>query len=358
LQLRRRQEQLLLHGTPRVVRGPPDGQGPRVEEVDAEAVLDEVRHDSPDAVVEVVARHPQDELRHVEATAFLEVADGRADPGVAHPQHRVEGSLGAGPARVQGVAGLTGEQHRLPHFCKVPKNNKGNVVRESTIAVGQTTHVMHLNLERHTWWPVGTYVVKGGATLAYMGCVPLAPLLTFAALVDLGHIAASLTYNLSGHAPWAERIDFLSILSKTNLNAAAVIMAWLSCRPANTWDYLLWLTCGSFWCRAFVLLDLQCVERSAAHLRYGPLLLCFLAVLRVVPWTFSVPGLGSYFVGFVIWNFRVPERWAADTLLNSVGWMHLCVCVGDALLALAIHRSCQHPSTWGPSVGRPVALAS
>jgi predicted membrane channel-forming protein YqfA (hemolysin III family) len=44
----------------------------------------------------------------------------------------------------------------------------------------------------------------------------------------------------------------------------------------------------------------------------------------------------SYIIGGIIWVYEIPERYIRIPYFDSVGWMHICVIIGDIFLINSI----------------------
>ena len=166
-------------------------------------------------------------------------------------------------------------------------------------------------------------VFAGGQTVPQMGIL----------LADMAHIVVSLLYYASGCTPLMDKIDYVSVLSKIVLNSTfksekidLVCYGILSLNIAHTW----YNASRERWTAT---LD----RREYRFVFLSLLYACVVAPVLLYERVLENAWLLAYAAGAVVWVLKFPEsvlskRAPIFAVLNSLGWMHVCVWLGDELL--------------------------
>lgn len=197
------------------------------------------------------------------------------------------------------------------------------------------------------WWPILTYIFKGYIALHYLiHVIPrggnILPLLLLTA-VDVLHMMVSFTYYIYDCTLFYEKLDFLSINIKIVVNTSVYFWVHRFHTPSTAfiWDIaavanvlFLILSCYTTFAKNKVeFLNLRVMTlllyAPIFLLGVGPIILhnvlheeCILTYISVI----------AYAIGGILWMIRIPEAFIPTKYLNSLGWMHICIIVGDLLL--------------------------
>lgn len=185
------------------------------------------------------------------------------------------------------------------------------------------------------WWPVVSYIGKLyldlWLVLAVLPHHPSSHWMKLVLWMDLVHIGISWTFNVYNFEPWIERWDALSIHTKIVVNGFyAFGMGGRPHHALNMFNIgLLGRAIDFLWSPRT-----QHIPISESKLTYSMsygihFLISSYAVMLYTPAPYGAISVASYAVGALLWIARIPERWWPHTVWSSLGWLHVCVIVGD-----------------------------
>jgi hypothetical protein len=194
------------------------------------------------------------------------------------------------------------------------------------------------------WWPIITYIVKWYLTIHYLvHVIPHANnvlQLVIMSVVDFGNMLISFSYYLYEYQPLTEKLNFLSINYKIIINTLMYFWVHRNHGSYLVWDIAVIASIG------VVLLStihtfvskgtqLMLTARSKTFVLYAiPFILCIAPVfVHNIFHEHSVkPYISMAIYGGAIWALNMPEAFIKTRYLNSLGWMHACIIIGDVVL--------------------------
>lgn len=195
------------------------------------------------------------------------------------------------------------------------------------------------------WWPVITYIGKWFIMIHYIvHIIPKStnrlPLLVVA-FADFTHMVISFTYYVYDCAPLFEKLDFLSVSYKIVINSMMYFLTHRHHTPSLIWDLMTLINMCIMIVSSYDMFiqhkNPQLHQRGKVTSMYAPVFLLGVTPILIhnslheVSWTMNASAL-AYVLGCWLWMVRFPEAIIKTKYLNSLGWMHVMIIIGDALL--------------------------
>jgi hypothetical protein len=208
-----------------------------------------------------------------------------------------------------------------------------------------SNYLILLKDEDYMIWPILTYIFKFFINIYYILYVTpliynIIPVLVII-IYDILQIFISITYNLKNRVPFYDKIDYISINGKILINTYMYYIAYISkldniiCHIIQLTNILLtiYMACISLFVRG----NKYYICRKEKYTYIGAIFL-----MGVIPMILDNSIYRNniyinyciicYIIGGIIWVFEIPERYIKIRYFDSVGWMHICVIVGDIFL--------------------------
>jgi hypothetical protein len=212
-----------------------------------------------------------------------------------------------------------------------------------------SNYLILLKDEDYMIWPILTYVFKLLINIYYLFYTQLLlyniiPVLIII-IYDILQISISITYNLKRRVPFYDKIDYVSINTKMLINSYMYYIAYISKLDNIIWHIIqhtnilvtIYMACISLFVRG----NKYYIPRKE---KYINIVVIFL--LGVIPMILDNSlyrnniyinyCILSYIIGGIIWVSEIPERYMRIPYFGSVGWMHICVIIGDIFLINSI----------------------
>ncbi len=209
-------------------------------------------------------------------------------------------------------------------------------------------YLILLKDEDYMIWPILTYVFKLLINIYYLFYTQLLLYSILPALIiiyDTFQIFISITYNLQRRVPFYDTIDYVSINTKMLINSYMYYIAYIS-----KLDNIIWhiIQCINIIYTLYMIYTSLTKINNKYYIcrkeKYINIAVIFL--LGVIPMILD-NGLYrnniyinycilSYIIGGIIWVYEIPERYIRIPYFDSVGWMHICVIIGDIFLINSI----------------------
>jgi hypothetical protein len=206
-------------------------------------------------------------------------------------------------------------------------------------------YLILLKDENYMIWPIFTYIVKLFINIYYLlylmpylyNIIPIIIIIIY----DILQIFISITYNLKRRVPFYDTIDYVSINTKMLINSYMYYIAYISNLDNIIWHIIqhtnIMYTIYMMYVSLMIRSNKHYICRKEKYTNIGIIFL-----LGVIPMILDNSlyrnniyinyCIISYIIGGIIWVTEIPETYIKIPYFDSVGWMHICVIVGDIYL--------------------------
>jgi hypothetical protein len=209
-----------------------------------------------------------------------------------------------------------------------------------------SNYLIILKDEDYMIWPILTYIVKLFMNIYYLlyvipllyNIIPISIIIIY----DIIQIFISITYNLKKRVPFYDTIDYVSINTKILINSFMYYIAYISKLDNITWHIIQDM---NIIYTVYMMYISLCIRNNDKYYicrkeKYTNIIIIFL--LGVIPMLLDNSlyrnniyinyCILSYIIGGIIWVMEIPERYMKIRYFDSVGWMHVCIIIGDLYL--------------------------